>query len=212
MSTHIVILAKAPLPGLAKTRLVPALGEQGAAQLAERMLRHTLTEAAAADLGSLELCVTPDAAHPCWSDISSGVRLSEQGDGDLGRRMARAARRALAESDRVLLIGTDCPSLTRDRIKAAARALQHSESVMIPALDGGYVLLGLTAFNPSLFRDIPWSTDQVAHLTRRRVRALGWRLHELEALHDIDEPGDLAHLPAFLRARLPPEITNRQLR
>ncbi|MBV1790668.1 TIGR04282 family arsenosugar biosynthesis glycosyltransferase [Marinobacterium sp. D7] len=197
MTTRIVILAKAPLPGLAKTRLIPVLGERGAAQLAERMLHHTLREACAADLGPVELCVTPDTDHPCWTSRPASVALSEQGGGDLGERMARIAARITAAGGPVLLIGTDCPALTADRLRRAAAALEQGDAVMTPAADGGYVLLGLNRFDLSLFRDIPWSTEQVAQLTRERTEALGWRLHELATLHDIDEAGDLVHLHDF---------------
>ncbi|KEA62818.1 Glycosyltransferase [Marinobacterium lacunae] len=199
MSTRIVVLAKAPLAGHAKTRLIPALGALGAAELAERMLHHTLAEAAAADIGPVELCVTPDPTHSCWQGFPEWADLTAQGEGDLGDRMARASRRALSTCDRVMLIGTDCPSLTRERLNAASRALHHAQAVMIPASDGGYVLLGLTAFDPTLFTDMPWSTDQVADLTRQRIRALGWTMYELDTLYDIDEPEDLNYLPLFLQ-------------
>ncbi|GGC01470.1 hypothetical protein GCM10011352_29540 [Marinobacterium zhoushanense] len=201
MNTRIVILAKAPLPGLAKTRLIPALGEQGAARLAERMLRHTLSEAVAADLGPVELCVAPDADLSCWRDLPADFVLTDQGGGDLGQRMSAIAERVTPEQP-VLLIGTDCPDLTRDRLRTAACALSCVDAVMVPASDGGYVLLGLKRFDHRLFNPIPWSTGQVADLTRQRIEALGWRLQELDTLHDIDDPEDLAHLPEFLNHQL----------
>lgn len=200
MNIRIVILTKAPLPGLAKTRLIPALGEQGAARLAERMLHHTLSEAVATDLGPVELCVAPSADLACWQDLPAGVELTGQGDGDLGQRMAAIAERVTAVQP-LLLIGTDCPALTRERLCAAASALARSDAVMIPANDGGYVLLGLKRFDPALFNQIPWSTDQVADLTRQRIAVLGWRLVELDMLYDIDEPEDLVHLPDHLLGR-----------
>jgi glycosyltransferase A (GT-A) superfamily protein (DUF2064 family) len=97
---RIVIIAKAPQPGFAKTRLIAALGAQGAADLARRMLTHTVTEALAADVGTVELCVAPVGADPLWQsmpEIPDAVLWSEQGDGDLGQRMARAARRILSQ-------------------------------------------------------------------------------------------------------------------
>ncbi len=105
MSTAIIVLDKAPVPGLAKTRLAPALGEAGAAALAERMLRHALAQAVAADVGPVELYAAPDASHPALQAAAAaqGVRLTEQGTGDLGLRMHRAFARSLMRRGRALL-------------------------------------------------------------------------------------------------------------
>lgn len=199
-STRIVIFAKAPIPGQVKTRLIPVLGAAGAASLARYMLNRTLDTAQAAVLGPVELCMSPGADSPEWGriDLPLGVLSSEQGEGDLGARMARAARRALISSDKVLLIGTDCPALSERHLRAAAKALDDHDTVLHPALDGGYVLLGLRAFHPYLFNDIPWSTRAVANLTLARLRDLDWQVQLGETLPDIDEPTDLAHLPAHL--------------
>ncbi|WP_027854969.1 TIGR04282 family arsenosugar biosynthesis glycosyltransferase [Marinobacterium litorale] len=197
MTPKIVILAKAPLPGYAKTRLIPALGAEGAARVAERMLLHTLNEARAADIGPVELSVTPDSDDSYWQDLPSDV-LTGQGDGDLGERMARIAHRVTAEPRPVILIGTDCPALDRYRLREIAQQLQGRDAVLAPAHDGGYVALGLNAYASEVFQAIPWSTERVAELTRKRLRELGWQFHELEVMHDIDEPTDLIHLPADL--------------
>lgn len=194
---RIVILAKAPLPGFAKTRLIPALGEQGAAHLAERLIRHTVKEALAADIGPVELCVTPDQQHACWQamQLPQGLCFSEQVAGDLGQRMGEIAARVVAGGESVLLVGTDCPALDAAQLRRAAAALANHEAVMIPAHDGGYVLLGLKQHHPSLFADIPWSTAQVAALTQQRLSQLQWVVEVLPALHDMDMPQDLPHLP-----------------
>lgn len=194
---RIVILAKAPLPGLAKTRLIPALGRQGAADLALRLLQHTLREALAAKLGPVEMCVTPTPAEAVWQTLwqASSVQWSDQGDGDLGERMCRASQAALQAGESVLLIGTDCPELDAAQLRQAANALQHADAALVPAFDGGYVLLGLKRFDASLFAGIHWSTPMVAAETRQRMTALGWTLHRLPMLHDIDEPDDLQWLP-----------------
>ncbi|GAA3528850.1 TIGR04282 family arsenosugar biosynthesis glycosyltransferase [Zobellella aerophila] len=195
--TRIIIFAKAPLPGQAKTRLIPALGAEGAARLARQMLLSTLARGLTADLGPVELCMSPNPRDPAWADIPlpPGLILSDQGDGDLGERMARAAKRGLAQSPRVLLIGTDCPALIPARLRSTADQLHRKDAVIHPALDGGYVLLGLTRFHPRLFTDIPWSTSQVGSITLARLDELGWSCHRAEPLPDIDEPGDLHHLP-----------------
>ena len=106
MSTALIVFAKAPEPGRAKTRLAPALGPEGAAALAVRLLEHAVTQAAAARFDALELCVTPDAGHPVFARLAAahGLQLTHQGDGDLGARMARATARALERHAGVVLI------------------------------------------------------------------------------------------------------------
>lgn len=192
----VLVLAKAPVPGLAKTRLIPALGAAGAAALAARMLQHTLDEALGSRLGPVTLCAAPDAAHPAFADVARGrpVALADQGEGDLGARMRRAFERALSAHAGALLIGTDAPALDAAVLRAAQAALAHHDAVIGPAHDGGYVLIGLRRAEPRLFADLPWSTPQVLARTRERLRDAGLRWAELPPLHDIDEPADLVHL------------------
>ncbi len=193
---RVIVMAKAPVAGYAKTRLIPALGAEGAAQLAQRLLRHAIAQAVAADIGPVELCCAPDARHAVFADLAGDARvtLSEQGEGDLGARMARAMQRALATHERAVLIGTDAPALDAAVLREARDRLTDHDAVLGPAVDGGYALIGLRRFEPSLFEAMPWSTPQVLALTRERLRAAGLRHAELPALHDIDEPADLAHL------------------
>jgi uncharacterized protein len=191
--TRIVIFAKAPVPGSAKTRLVPKLGEVGAARLAHKMLLATIAEAEAARLAIPELCATPHPYDPEWQPFlpKAEIRYTDQGEGDLGERLARAARRVTLVGENILLIGTDCPTLNRHRLRAAAEALVTHDAVIHPTLDGGYALLGLRRFDPSLFSGIAWSGPDVAADTIARVHALGWSLATGETLRDIDEPEDL---------------------
>jgi len=206
-----IVMAKAPRPGLAKTRLIPALGAEGAAALARRLLHHTLCEALAAAEqvgGAVTLCGTPmptrlppEAEGGLWGlpeldGLLPRLQLRDQGEGDLGARMARAIQGPLADGQPCVLIGTDCPALGRDALQRIAQALTNGhDAVLVPATDGGYVALGLTRFEHTLFSDMPWSTDQVGPLTAARLQAAGMRLHLAPAEHDIDEPPDLAHLP-----------------
>lgn len=219
-TTRIVVFAKAPQPGRVKTRLIPALGAEGAAALAARMLARMLAaaaevvdatapsnavevidageavETAGAMPGVVELCASPAPGDPAWQGVAvpAGLRWSAQVEGDLGARMAAAAQRVIAGGERVLLIGTDCPGLDAACLRAAAAALDEAEAVIVPSFDGGYVLLGLRRFDPSLFEGIAWSTSTVAAATRARLEALAWSYRVLPALHDIDVPADLAHL------------------
>jgi len=194
---RIVIIAKAPAPGLAKTRLIPALGPERAALLARRMLLHTVREARAAAVGAVELCVSPSVGDPLWATLDPlpEVVWSEQVQGDLGARMTDVAARTLASDQRVVLVGTDCPELQAEDFRAAASALENHDSALRPTADGGYALLALRRFHASLFEDIPWSTGEVAHITLARLSGLGWTVHLGAQVHDIDEPGDLAWLP-----------------
>ncbi len=189
---RIVIFAKAPVPGKVKTRLIPALGAEGAAGLAKQMLFTTCREALLARVGKVELCFGHD---PTWSgDLPSGVVVTDQGPGHLGERLTRAASRVTAGGDGVIFIGTDCPSLDARRIANAARELESNDAVLLPTFDGGYALVGINRFEPSIFDGIAWSTASVATDTIARFRALGWSLHIGDMLRDIDEPEDLLHL------------------
>jgi rSAM/selenodomain-associated transferase 1 len=195
--TRIIVIAKAPLAGFAKTRLIPALGTEAAVALARRMLLHALQQATAAAVGPVELCVTPAPSDPAWQGWLSvaGIEWTAQPEGDLGARMAEPAQRAIALGERVVLMGTDCPLLDATRLRLAAAALEHSDAVLHPTIDGGYALLGLRSFDACLFERIPWSTPQVATLTLDRIRQLDWSVTLGETLRDIDEAGDLPYLP-----------------
>jgi rSAM/selenodomain-associated transferase 1 len=125
---------------------------------------------------------------------SGAAPISGQGKGDLGQRLASAAERVIAGGERIVLIGTDCPGLTTSRLTDACRELEGHEAVIHPTFDGGYALLGLSRFDPSIFSGIEWSSSSVAGETIGRVRALGWSLHLGETLQDIDEPADLEGL------------------
>ncbi len=201
---RIVILAKAPVPGQVKTRLEPALGPAGAARLAERLLRRTIRTACASGLGVVELCTTPAPDHPAWRRLNLPAELawSEQAEGDLGARLAAVAERVQATGAPLVLLGMDCPGLGVQHLQVAVAQLTANQAALIPSRDGGYVLLALSRFAPSLFRAIPWSTDAVCGITRERLRSLGWSWGEQSPLADIDEPADLACLPLGLRAHL----------
>ena len=196
---RVVVFARAPEPGVVKTRLIPLLGANGAAALQGILLDHVLTTAIAADIGTVELWCAPSARHPLLSSFLQrhGINGVSQCDGDLGARMQHAAAATLAACARVIIIGADCPALTTDVLRAAAAALdaQH-DAVLIPAEDGGYVLIGLNWWDARLFSDIAWGGDAVLASTRARLAALKWRWCEMPALWDVDRPADLARLRA----------------
>lgn len=193
----VIVFAKAPVAGLAKTRLAPAVGPRVAAALAERMLRHTLAQAQAAAVGPVVLCAAPDTGHPVVQDAAQavGAALEPQGDGDLGQRMHRALARHLAAHPAALLLGTDAPALDAALLRQAAHALNGHDGVFVPALDGGYALVGQRQADARWFTGMAWSHPQVMADTRKRLQAAGARWAELPPVADIDGPADLAHLP-----------------
>ncbi len=194
--TTIAILAKAPRPGLAKTRLIPLLGEASAAALQERLLCRTVDTAIRAGLGPVVLWCAPDHRQPAFARCAERwpIDLQTQPDGDLGVRMLQAVERDAAAAG-VLVIGTDCPALTPAHLDAAARQLrQGRDAVLIPAEDGGYVLIGLRRPDAGVFESVAWGSAAVAEQTRRRLSARGLRWSELPALWDVDRPDDLARL------------------
>lgn len=194
---RVVIVVKAPEPGKAKTRLIPALGAGGAAALAERMMYQAVATACAAT-PCVELYMTPPANSPVWSAFSLPTQLarSDQPEGDLGQRMSMVAERAIQSGEQVILIGTDCPALTTEHLREVKAALQQYDAVVIPALDGGYVLLGLGRYSSFLFEGIAWSTAQVCRETVQKLLSLQWSFLVMSPLPDIDEPDSLAMLPA----------------
>jgi uncharacterized protein len=193
-ATAIAVLAKAPLPGFAKTRLIPALGAAGAALLQARLVEHSVATACAARIGPVTLWGTPDERHPLFQTIGArlGVALARQDGGDLGERMLAAV--AAADMP-VLVIGTDCPALTADHLRRAADILRRGvDAAIIPAEDGGYVMIGLRAPARALFSHMHWSVPHVMEETRCRLRDLGMTWQEPVTLWDLDLPEDIERL------------------
>jgi rSAM/selenodomain-associated transferase 1 len=188
----IAVLAKAPLPGFAKTRLIATLGAEGAAALQARLIVRTVETACRAATGPVTLWVAPDAAHPVFGALAARlpIDLEIQPDGDLGARMLAAFT---AAKDPTLVIGADCPALTAAHLREAAETLREGiDAVVIPAEDGGYVLIGSRRPQPALFADMTWSTADVMAETRARLARLGLTSRELAPLWDLDRPEDLA--------------------
>jgi rSAM/selenodomain-associated transferase 2/rSAM/selenodomain-associated transferase 1 len=197
----VAIFARAPLPGLAKTRLIPALGAQGAARAQRRFTRQTLRLASAAATGPVTLWCAPDAGHRFFRALhrACGVALQSQCGGDLGARMQHAfAHHFASRPDQPLvLIGTDCPVLAPAHLQAAARALRQHDVVIVPAEDGGYVLIGMRRLVPEVFERIEWSTPRVMAQTRDRLLQAGVHWLEMPTLWDVDEPADWLRLQAL---------------
>jgi uncharacterized protein len=190
----VAVLAKAPVAGLAKTRLIPLLGAVGAARLQARLTERAVATASEAAIGPVTVWAAPDPAHPVFLAIKarSGIALARQCDGDLGARMLEAIA---AADGPALVIGTDCPALTPTHLRGAADILRNGTDVVVcPAEDGGYALIGMRTPEPALFADMRWGTPEVMAETRRRLRARGLSWHEPVTLWDVDLPADLERL------------------
>jgi rSAM/selenodomain-associated transferase 1 len=201
---HVAIFSKPPVAGQVKTRLIPAIGPDEAAELHHRLLRHTLRTVCQTACGR-SLWIAGEIAHPALLDASHdfGVGLRSQDGVDLGARMKHAMLHLLAHAEAVALVGTDCPVLEARHLEQVSAVLHEgSEVAVIPAEDGGYVLIGaartelarLNAILNALFDDMPWSTDRVMALTRERLQAISATWRELPSLWDVDRPDDLARL------------------
>jgi hypothetical protein len=203
----LIVFARAPVPGRAKTRLAAAIGRDAAARLHARLVERALATAVAANAGRVELHCTPDARHPFFKRLAArhGVTLRAQSRGDLGARMQRALARALRAADAALLVGCDCPALGARDLRRALRDLRAgADAVFAPAEDGGYALVALRRSVPRLFAGIDWGGAGVMRATRARLRELGWSWRELREVWDVDRPEDYARLRrSRLLERLP---------
>ncbi|MDO8905361.1 TIGR04283 family arsenosugar biosynthesis glycosyltransferase [Hydrogenophaga sp.] len=190
----VAVMAKAPVAGLAKTRLIPLLGATGAARAQRRFALQAMATVRHAATGPLTVWCAPDARHRFFRSLQNrrGVACLAQPAGDLGERMSVAMKTHFQDHSRLplLIVGTDCPALMPSHLQEAADALQAHDAVVIPAEDGGYVLIGLARPLPKVFERVDWSTDRVLAQTRERLREAEANWHEMPTLWDVDEPAD----------------------
>jgi hypothetical protein len=190
----LIIFARAPVPGQVKTRLVPALGETGAAAFYARMARYVIARMLDSQLCDMSIDCMPDSNHVFFLGLLEQrcVELNRQTGSDLGARMAHALENALQHHDYAVLIGSDAPGLDPAYVENAIEALKSGvKLVMGPAQDGGYVLIGMNVFHGELFKAIDWGTSQVLQQTLDKARQLNLSVHQLPALWDVDTPADL---------------------
>tara|TARA_R110001592_G_scaffold239488_1_gene499418 strand:- start:7839 stop:8456 length:618 start_codon:yes stop_codon:yes gene_type:complete len=195
----LIIFAKAPVPGTVKTRLIPALGPEGACDLYSKLLRHTL-ENTRDWPGERYLYCAPDTEHPSMRALADDHQLilRTQKGMDLGERMARA----LADyPGGALLIGTDCPLLGCQHLIDANHALHTQDTAIIPSEDGGYVLIAQRAPHPAPFTAMAWSHENVLADTQLRLANAGLTLWLGPTLWDLDEPADLPRLTELLHPK-----------
>jgi rSAM/selenodomain-associated transferase 1 len=186
---RLVIFTRFPEPGRAKTRLIPALGPEGAAMLHRRLTERTVAAARASGL-AVEVRTTGAAPSSFADWLGNGMDFVDQGEGDLGERLKRAT-----SPTPVLFIGSDLPDLTSAHLVDAATRMLTERVVVGPAEDGGYWALGLTQGCDALFEAMPWGTDRVLELTLGRLRERGIEPALLPTLADCDRPEDLDRWP-----------------
>ena len=190
MDNCIIVFAKAPVPGNVKTRMIPAVGRGGAVKL-----QKNLTEKTMSVLKDFPVVIYSDREDLFISRLAEkyGVEIRLQQGEDLGERMRNAIKAELQNSKKVLLVGIDCPEHTRKDIEAAFERLDDHEAVFIPAVDGGYVLVGVKEDIPEIFSDISWSTSVVMEQTLQKIGQR--KVFLLPPKHDIDNPDDLEFVP-----------------
>jgi rSAM/selenodomain-associated transferase 1 len=190
---RLLVLSKAPDPGQVKTRLIPLLGESGAAGLYEGLLRSTLEMAVNSDLCPVDLWCSPTMAHPFFQQCRQqyGVELNQQTEGDIGCRMSHALEYASRSSRLLVLIGADCPALSADDLEEAFDLLDRGTEVVLgPAEDGGYYLVGMSGLYSFVFGEVPWSTPTVLDLTKTRLKSQQVKWQCLTVHRDLDTPDD----------------------
>lgn len=199
----VVLMAKAPLPGRAKTRLIPRLGKEGAARLAECMLLDRLESLRKVSVRRF-LAFSPEAARAYFrGKCRRAYRLFSQGRGSLGERLSRIARKLFSQGfARIVFVGADSPSMRLSVIRQAFRELYSGKDIVIsPAQDGGYTLIGISRFFPEIFQEIPWGGQAVFKTTLLRARRLRLKVEILPKGFDVDVPQDLKKLKRSLTRR-----------
>lgn len=196
------VMARAPVAGEAKTRLIPLLGAEGAADVQRELTRRALALACAAAPGAATLFTAGGEEHPFWAECGAAfdIAVEPQRGADLGERMLHALSALLRRHTRALLIGTDCPVLRPEDLVQAATMLGAARMVFTPAEDGGYVLVGAREVHASAFQGIAWGEAGVMRDTRAALAAAGWRAgldwRELPTSWDLDRPEDFQRASA----------------
>lgn len=189
----IIVFAKAPSEGEVNTRLIPEIGITEATRLQRELIQHRLESLAGAKLCQVLLYCSPGPEDAFFKSCaeSYGVELARQEGKDLGQRMANAIEDTSGRFEHVILVGTDAPALGSDLIEDAIEALRAGDDVVVvPAEDGGYVLIGMDRCFRAIFLSVPWGSERVLVKTRANAVAAALKLRELETCWDIDRPED----------------------
>jgi len=201
LTQHLIIFTRYPEPGKTKTRLIPVLGDVGAANLQKQMTEQTIfqvKELQKITNVSFEVRFTGGNLEKMQNWLGNDLGYQFQGEGDLGARMERSLVNAFNQkAEQVIIIGTDCPDLNSQILATAFEQLKNFNLVLGPALDGGYYLIGLQQPIGELFMNIPWGTAQVFAKTGEIAQKLNLSIGYLQYLADIDRPEDLDNQTFF---------------
>lgn len=180
----LIIFVKNPIPGTVKTRIARTVGEERATDVYRYLLRYT--QEIAQQLTCHRVVYYGDFVNP--DDGWNGYDKQLQSDGNLGQRMLSAFQEQFGRgADRVIIIGSDCLTITADHIEQAFAVLSKADVVIGPATDGGYYLLGMKQLHSFLFENMPWSQPELRQLTELALLQNGLTFERLEELTDIDE-------------------------
>jgi rSAM/selenodomain-associated transferase 1 len=190
---HLIVFTRYPEPGKAKTRLIPALGAIAAAQLQRQMTEHTLFQVSKCDCSlTVEIRFAGGNLALMQQWLGHNFDYQPQGGGDLGEKIKRSLAAAFKRgSQRVVIIGTDCPGITAHLLATAFYQLQEYDLVLGPAIDGGYYLIGVNHLMAELFDDISWGSSEVLQQTQAIAHKLNLSVTLLPPLADVDRPEDL---------------------
>jgi rSAM/selenodomain-associated transferase 1 len=198
----LLVFTRYPESGKVKTRLIPALGADGAANLQRQMAESTLKQVEALQSRfplSVEIHFAGGSQEHMKAWLGEAFAYRQQEGDDLGERMLSGFARAFARGmSRVVVIGTDCPTLDEKILAKAFQLLQQSEVVLGPAADGGYYLIGLSCLIPELFSNIIWGTGEVLAKTQQIAQSLSLQVSYLPLLYDVDTPEDLEKIRSGL--------------
>lgn len=190
MKTRLILFSKYPQLGKVKTRLVPYLSESQALSLYQKLLHYQLEnlESIAPKFSScIYSTIEPQKNH----FFSQKFHLKQQIGSDLGERMYNALEQELHNYSKVILYGVDCPEIDEYCFNQVSDLLEHYEVVLIPAMDGGYVLIGSSIADKRIFESIEWGSEKVLGQTVEKLKQLNYHYCVLEPKLDIDEPEDL---------------------
>jgi rSAM/selenodomain-associated transferase 1 len=212
VKSHLVVFARNPVPGTVKTRLQARYTPQQAADIYRALVLDTLEYAREASADRHILAYTPRDAEEEFRRLAGpDWDLHPQVEADLGGRMLEATRLGFGRgADRLVIIGSDAPSLPVDFIDRAFDLLGERDVVLGPTVDGGYGLIGLSRPLETVFHDIKWSSERVFPQTVERLEDAGLSLGVLPPWYDVDTPADLdfllAHAAALERSGHPPTV------
>ena len=192
----VIVFGKKPEAGRVKTRLFEVISPMQAARLHTQLLEKTLKTASEVPHAHVEVWGEGERREPFFMYLAQRYQavFYRQKGVNLGERMRFTFQQGLDVHRKVILVGSDCPALSKATFQSAIQSLDRVPAVFVPAMDGGYTLIGLRQVHPYLFWKIAWGTQRVMAQTRSRLQVLRWRWDELSETWDLDRPEDLKRL------------------